>query len=560
MRTAAGVCVVALLSLLSCDPPPTGNDGGPANPPQVFLTVAEPNVIGDAISGKVNVSGCKKVAGVEIFHETTRLLSIENYTKSPTDFTLPSGTFANLYSQLGIAAALTLKAKVTCDDGRTNTSQPVGVTFFPIAQRLKSADGSQIVPDQFVAEGGFGGNPTTFIGCALTDQGTTIVRVDSSGALLALVNPAAMPFPCSLNTVITELTTVLGNYRWVFEPGAGAFALEMGSFSVHKKLVNSKAQRIGVGSKGTAAIWINEASTQNRIVKLSPTTSTSNDWSTPVASNIGSFPAGGIVNADPLVDEGLGSSVWVMAWIFNMGAGNRYADFVPYQYDLNTGALRNAVVNNEPAPIMRQQYPLNELSEPIIPQGFFTANGSTFVFPSYLTDTQQITNTVILSCSTGPTLCEVGGGRRWATRNLPGMLRMVTPFSNGNRYAVVGPFSVYFLDAQTGAIINLGEQPLRPSGSQMVVGVQSGSDADFYVLAGPNLGSNPSFATEIIAVDSPQSGELWRLNWGSGETPGNAMHIGVDSGGQSWLRVGNDLIKPLTLSQYRTARGATPLP
>lgn len=559
MTRTAGVCLVALLA--ACDPDPVPDGGVPANPPQVFLTVTEPNVIGDAVTGKVNVSGCKKVAGVELMHQTTRLMTLD-YTKSPTDFSLPSGTFAGLYTSLGIAVPLTLKAKVTCDgDGRTNVSQPVGVTFFPIAQRYKTADGSQIVPDQFVAEGGFGGTPVSFIGCALTNQGTTIVRVNNAGEVLAFVNPSSMPFPCSLNTQITELTTVLGNggYRWVFEPNAGAFALEMGTFNVHKQLRNSKAQRIGVGSKGTAAVWINESGTQNRIAKLTPTLDTSNDWETPTAGVIGSFPAGGIVNADPLVDEGLGSSIWVMAWIFNAAQGARYADFVPYQFDLATRTLRNAVTNNQPVVMIRQQYPLNEVSEPIIPQGFFAANGSTFIFPSYLTDTQQITQTVILSCSTGPGLCE-GTARRWNTPNIPGMMRMVTPFSNGNRYAVVGPYTVYFLDAQRGTIINLGEQPIRPSGSQIVVGVQSGSNADFFVLAGPNLGDAPSFATEIIAVDSPQAGELWRLNWGSGETPGNGMHIGVDGAGQSWLRVGNDLIKPLTLGEYRMARGPTMLP
>lgn len=555
MLRTAGACLVALATL-ACDPPPTPDGGVPANPPQVFLTVTEPNVIGDAVHGKVNVSGCKKVAGVEILQQTGRLLTLEN-VNGPTDFTLPAGSFSTLYPQLGIAAALTLKAKVTCDDGRTNTSQPVGVSFFPIAQRFKASDGNMVVPDQFIAEGGFGGNPTTFLGCTPTDQGATVVRVDTAGTLLDMVDPSRV-FACSLNAQISERSAVT-NYRWVFEPNVGAYAIENSTLDLGNEIRNSKTQRMGVGSKGTAVFWINETGTQNRIEARSPSGTVTN-WSAKLAPDC-------IVNADPLVDE-VANVVWISCWEFNMGSGMRYADIVPHKFKLTddgqlpaAGTLLNAIMNGAPAVLLRQQYPLNEISEPIIPQGFFSVDGRTFVFPSYLVDTQQITNTVILSCSTDPGLCEGSTQRRWATVNIPGMLRMVVPYSSGNIYAAIGPWSVYFLGAQLGNVINLGGQPLRPSGTQLVVGAQPGGGADFYVLTGPNLGDGvPSYATEIIAVDTPQAGELWRLNWGSGESSGNAMYIGLDANNQTWVRVGTDLVKPLSLTEYRTARGATVLP
>ena len=141
----------------------------------------------------------------------------------------------------------------------------------------------------------------------------------------------------------------------------------------------------------------------------------------------------------------------------------------------------------------------------------------------------------LISCSTSGGLCDgASASRRWTSVPFPGIMRAIVPYSQNNVYAVIGPFAVYFLSGQLGTVLNLGEQPLTPSGSLVVVGVQPGSGTDFYILTGPDFGPGvPSFASEIVATEAPSAGELWRLTWGSGESSGNAMYIGVDDA-QFW--------------------------
>ncbi|MFO0596896.1 MAG: hypothetical protein U0228_16395 [Myxococcaceae bacterium] len=540
------------LGALGC--PETPPPPPPPNPPQAFLTLKENNVMGEAITGTVNVSGCKTVAQVQILQQDTFLYDVMwDPKKTPNTFTLPASLFVNYYPRLGIAASLTLKAKVVCDDGRTNNSTPVGVKFFPIAKKYAGPGGEQLVPDAFVAEGGVGGAANTFLGCVRTMTGTTIARVDTTGQLLGFVG--SMPFDCSLATGITDLSTTSG-YRWVFEPNVGAFALCLssacGNFSVGKVVRSNKAARIGVGKSGTAVIWLNETGTNNKLVKVAPgAADTSNDWEY-------RFTYAVLLNADPLVDEGAGQAVWISRWEFDMGT--KIANIVPYRIDLRTGVLTNGVVppNNDPAVIVQQQYPLSDVSEPIMPEGFFSPNGDLFTIPllSYAQD--NTVQTTVISCGTGSGLCNGGSSaRRWTSPTFPGMLRLVLPYSQSNIYAAIGPYQVWFLAAQTGVILNLGEKAIAPSGSNLVIGVAPGGGTDFYVLTGPDLGANPSFASEIIAVDSPQAGELWRVGFGSGESPNNAMTLAVDANNQPWIRAGTELVKPLSNTEYRNARGPT---
>ncbi len=540
-RSAAGVLLVVVAITTGCPvetPPPP-----PPNPPNVFLTMDEANVIGDAVRGKVNVSGCKNVAQVQLLQGDNDSFVMDlNYTKSPTDFVVTPGFFSTLYPRTGIAASLTLKAKVVCDDGRTRTSQPVGVSFFPIAARFKTATGEQIVTDNFIAEGGLGGTPNTFLGCALTTTGTMLARVNLRGEVVAFND--RIPFTCTLATEISELSTVTGT-RWVFEPEQGAYAINS-ALQIQRVYTNTKSKRLGVGKKGSAVLWVDESGTSNRIVKLDPTPSSTNEWQTEFL---------GIMNSTPLIDDGAGNSVWVTRWMFDLGT--KRADIIPWQYDLNTGAVRNGVVNGLPAVIYTQQYPVTETSMPIMPEGVFSADGAFFTFPVISLSARS---SVIVSCSTGPGLC-AGNAQHWITNPFDGILRAVVPFSNGNLYAAIGPYAVYFLSGQLGTVQNLDEQPLRPAGSQIVVGVQPGAGTDFYILTGPDFGAGAgSFASEIIGTEAPAAGELWRLTWGSGESSANAMYMGIDDAQQAWIRVGTDLIKPLPNSEYRMARGPTVIP
>lgn len=542
---ASLVLVAGLIS--SCDemvvnPPP------PANPPQVFLTVTETNVMGDSVKGRVNVSGCKNVAQVQLLQGDAFLFDVM-YSKSPTDFTLPAALFANYYPQLGFAAGLTLKAKVVCDDGRTNNSTPVGVKFFPVERKFSGPNGEQLVPDSFVAEGGVGGSANTFLGCVRTQTGTTIARVNTAGELLGFV--PQMPFDCSLATQISELSTTSG-YRWIFEPNVGAFALCMSAacvdFSVGKVVKSTKAARIGVGKGGAAVVWLDETGTTNsRITKVMPTLDTSNDWSFSYGYQI-------IMNADPLVDDGPGQAVWISRWEFNIGT--KIANIVPYRHDLRTGQVTNGVVNGVPGVLLQQQYPVSDVSEPIVPNGFFGANGATFTIPLLSFSLDGTIQSTIISCATSGQVCDQSN-RRWTSPTFDGQIRLAVPFSNGNLVGAVGPFAVWFLKGQDGTVLNLGEKAIAPSGSLMVLGVQPGNGADFYILAGPNVPNAATYPTEIIAVDTPQTGELWRVGYGSGEGPINAMTMGIDSADRPWLRVGTELVKPLTNQEYRASRGPT---
>ena len=268
--------VLLVLATCACDPPPVVTPP-PPTPPQVFLTVAEPNVLGDAVKGKVNVSGCKNVAQVQVLQGDAFLADV-NYSKSPTDFSLPAGLFSALYSRLGIAASLVLKAKVVCDDGRTNTSQPVGVSFFPIAARFAEPGGGQLVPDNFVAEGGLGGTANTFLGCVVISTGTTIARVNTQGQVLAAVSN--MPFDCSLATQISERSQVTGT-RWVLEPGRGVFAID-NALNRQRVFTDNGTKRMGVGPKGSAVVWTYLGGV-NKLHKLDPNPGSTNEWVFPAS-------------------------------------------------------------------------------------------------------------------------------------------------------------------------------------------------------------------------------------------------------------------------------------
>lgn len=537
--------VVALA--LSCDdvkPTPT-----PPNPPQAFITVNEANVIGGEIRGKVNVSGCKNIAGLELLESDSVLKNIGNPdggTKTPVDFSLSPGSFSHLYARRGIATPLVLKARVTCDDARTNSSQPVGVKFFPVASRISATTpGEQAVHDSFIAEGGVGGTPVSFLGCALTNQGgTTIARVDAQANLLGYAT--ALPFDCDGKTIITDKSMSTGT-RWVLQPGEGVYAIDQSLNVVFHRAGN--AQRIGAGKGGSALAWFDEAGSQQRVECLHP-----------VLGIRWSYGTGGIMNSTPLVDdEGMNRTVWFSQWFDEIGTNK--SQTVVYKMDLLTGQLLNPLgMTQNPSVLFQQTHSNAEIDIKLRPEGTFNSDGSLYMLPLNSYTNGGVISTTIVSCPTTGALCSPSSNR-WYSQTFPTRLAAIIPFSEGNLIAVLGPFAVYFLDAQTGAVRNLGERPLQPSGSNIVVAAQPGLGSDFYVLTGPNFGDNvASYPNEIIAVDSPASGELWRMEYGSGENSVTGVTMGIDDARNVWLRVGVDLVKPLTNAEYRMARGPTSLP
>ncbi len=532
MRPLVISCAVLLLG---CPSGNSGNDGGTLRPPpQAFLTVTESNVIDTKITGKVSVSGCKAVTQVQLLQQGTFLADL-NFTTSPTAFDLPGNLFAGFYHSLGIAAPLTLAAKVICDDGRTNTSTPVGVSFFPVASRFST--GEQVMPDDFVVEGGLGGSAVTFLGCVGTSTGTTLARADLSG------NPTysqALPFACGPNTQISDRSRVTGT-RWVLEPGKGAYAINSRLEIV--KTVSGSLKRMGVGSNGTGIFW-DDTMTSEVLIKAEPVAAVTNDWRVLIP---------GIMNADPVIDVG-GRVVWASMWQFDQGSG--VGDIVAFKLNLDNGALVNGIGSGGPPLLIHQNFG-SIVNPPITPQGTFNADGSLFFAPLITTDVNGVVRTTVLGCTTAGT-CDQSG-RRFTSPTFDGVISLVLPFSAGNLLAAVGPFQVWFLEPVGGTVRNLSEAAIRPSGALQVLSVYPGVNTEFYVLTGP-VSNNRTFPVEAIAIDRPESGELYRFSFGSGEVPGTAMAMGVDEGGQAWFRVGSDQVKPLPLTTYRSARGTTVIP
>lgn len=538
-RLSWAALAVAVGACSGGEPPPPP----PPPPPQVFLTVLESTVVGDSVRGKVSVSGCTDVTQVQIL-QGGAFLADAMFTKSPTDFVLPAALFSNLYPRLGIAASLVLTAKIVCGDGRTNTSQPVGVTFFPVASKF-SMGGQQVMPDAFVAEGGLGGVPTTFLGCVGTSIGTALGRANASGVVTQYNE--SLPFACGYDTEISERSPVTGT-RWVLQPGKGAYAIDA-NLNITAQYADD-LQRMAVARDGSGIFWSSGPQTTTPFaVKLHPMGGGS--------AILWAAPAGGLINTTPVVNEA-DLTVTLATWQYNIGTG--VGNIVVFKYNFLTGALVNGVGMPAGPPIVYSQtYPMG--NQPFTPYAAFNRDGSLIALPLLSVDTSGTVRTTILACATSPMASQcTGSDRRWTARTFDGVVNLVLPFSAGNYFAAVGPYQAWFLDPQNGTVVNLGEQPLRPTGSLQVLGVQAGAGSEFYLLNGPASETGGTYPIEIVATDKPESGELWRFSQGSGESPLAGLYLAVDEGGQAWLRVGPDQVKPLTNVEYRAARGMTPIP
>jgi hypothetical protein len=527
--------------LVAACPTSSGGDGGPTKlPPQVFLTVDDANVIGAVVSGKVNVSGCKNITQVQLLQGGSFLADV-NYTTSPTAFTLQAGSFAGLYGKLGLAAELTLTAKVVCDDGRVNTSQPVGVSFFPVTSRLSTTE--QLLPDTFTARGGLAGTKVSFVGCVGTASGATaLAAFDTSGK--QLISNAALPFTCSSNLVISSRSKATG-IRWVMEPGVGAMAID--DNLVVQRFLTGSLKRMGVVSDTGVGLFWQDGVAGAKLLKRDPFTTNPSDWEYPVV---------GIMNSDPVVDDRL-RLVWATTWQFGTGTG--VGNTVAYEFNLDTGDLLNGVGGSGPPILHSQQYSTQAANKPIMPEGALSADGTLFYEPVLSQDNTGTVHTTVIACSTAG-LCDGNmSARRWTSATFDGVTNLMVLFSAGNYLAAVGPYQVWFLETQLGTIKNLGEAPIRPTGSLQVLGVQPGINAEMYILNGP-VSTGGTWPIEAVAVDRPESGELWRFTFGSGESPLAGLTMAVDETGQAWFRVGPDIVRPLPLAEYRTARGPTVLP
>ncbi len=541
--TRAIATLWAGVALVGCSSPSWVDGGSLGSNPDVLLDVAEQNVIGTFVSAQVRVSSCKAVKQVQLLEHDTFLTDVP-YTAPTTTKQLVAENFASRWRDGGLAfaAQLVLTAKVICDDDRTATSPGVNASFFPVNSRLSL--GTPAVPDLFIAQGGLSdldpnvdvqSSTATFIGCVNGETTKGLALTNTKGQRVTLNE--GIPFACDGTTQISERST-LGT-RWVLQPGLGAYVIDQNL--VVGKQVSGALQRMGVASNGSAVFWAN-ASNEQQLVKRDAVGS--QDWQVTFA---------GIMNADPVLDVS-GGAVWSAAWQFDTGA--RTGDVVVFKHNLTDGSL----INGAPR-VIHQTYD-SSINSPIMPQVTLSADGAILYAPLLTVASDSTLQTSIQACSTAVELC-TGTARKWTTL-VKAEVQLVVPYSKGNLLAALGPKVAWFLNAQTGAGLNNGQKPVLPKDGLQILGGQPGPERDFYLLDGPVLGAGVAvFPTEVVAVDSPESGELYRFRFGTGTSAANGVYLGVDEAGQLWYRVGNDLVKPhpwlkqsgTRRSWYRIAKG-----
>jgi hypothetical protein len=499
--------------------------------PQAVLTVPQPNTVGQSLTVQVSASGCEQVESLSIYDGEDFIKSVP-YSGSGGTVSVDIGANEIKYTR-GIAAQLTLKARVVCTDKRQNDSLQQPATFFPVAEviELPAGNTGQVVPDFFVADGS--GVLLTFIGCGTLPNGTgRLFKVNKSGTVLASVD---MPFPCTVNTVITGMDPQ-SRKRWVWTPDWGAIAVDEQLKRTASTVV--KVDLLSVGPGGDALIW-NSTGTGAGLSRLSHTGDDNFKWRytprgfmvTPALVNNN----GVVLVASIAPDSTLGAAIIV--------ATVDYGDQNPATGGIETNAfLVKRVASNDPVPTTT-------------PPATFNADG-TLIYLA-IEGLNQLTQ--VFACATQANFCE-GANQRWTSPVLSGSVVATVPYANGSRLAVIAPQKAWVLDASTGSVVNKGggEQPFTTQGALITLQVQAGAGPfphSFYFLNGaaPQEGLPSPMPVEIVGTDSADKGVLYRYQISSG-----TLAAAVDAAGTLWLRVGRKLARPLTPTEYRQVRPVTP--
>jgi hypothetical protein len=175
------------------------------------------------------------------------------------------------------------------------------------------------------------------------------------------------------------------------------------------------------------------------------------------------------------------------------------------------------------------------------PAASISADGQTM----YLAFGANGDRTILVSCPTNGTLCELGAGQRWQSQAIQGRVVLLLPYAGTSRLAAIAHQHIWFINPSTGAVVNKGGTALSPTGAFSVLQVQQGvgTREDFYLLNG-SPGSLQS--AELVAVDRAENGELFRY-----QMPGGDITAAVDASGTLWMRMNQKLVKALPLSDYR---------
>lgn len=499
------------------------------DPPQATLSVPKPNVAGPKITVNVGATGCDAIQTLQIFDRDDLLKTVPYSGPGtvPVDLAVNEVKYTR-----GIAVQMSLKARVTCTDGRSNDSQPQPATFFPAAEVIDPPPtGGQVVTDNFVTEGTL---PLIyFIGCGNAVGGfPKLYKVEKNNTSTQEPLSVNMPFICTQSTVITPKHPATGK-RWVWTPDAGAMAIDA-NLNITGQVL-APIDLLVVGADGDAIVY--DAGSGGAIVGVARVSHVNGTvkWSR--------SPDGLLINA-PAAST---NEVMVASITANNAPSGR-ANILVTRLDYANGAPLGVATVLQVA----SDNPIPSTAPPTV----FSPNGDLL----FVASTGIGGITTVLACLTNANNCSPNS-QRWTTSPvLSAPLAALVPYAAGSRVAAVASQQVWFLDASTGAVTNKGglDGALSPEGGLVVLQVQPGAPPypqSFYILTGPPPQQNlpAPQPLEIIATDDPTKGELYRYQINAG-----SLSVALDDSGTLWMRAGGSLVRPLSLGDYRQVRPVTP--
>ncbi|WP_163864830.1 hypothetical protein [Myxococcus eversor] len=524
-RTAL-VLVSGLATACGNDPPPPTPD-----PPQVNLTVPEGNLAGTALPLIVNVSGCEKVATLNLYDRTTFLKAFP-YASGATTVELAAADIPYANPLVGIAASLSLTAEVVCDDGRKNTSLPQPATFFPVARAVDDPQGLQVYSTPLAIDGT--GSQMTFLSCAKTTTGglETMYRHNSAGGGATVLQS---PTVCNASTVITPRNPT-SRKRWVWTPGYGAFAL---------------ADDFKVSSRTPIDVAVNDLSVMpNGDAIIRTRTGIIQRVSHATTDGLGIGVTRWAYKRDISVNDPIGQllvtgtgKVLVASHIAY--SGNR-ADVVVEELDAETNAANGTRISE----VVVKEI-LNANAATPLPVGSFSPDGSILYLGFALPENKS----QVIACISNLPGCN-GGASRWATDVLTGQVTQISTYANGNRVAAATTQRVWLLDNATGVIRNRENRSVDANGALHVKYLlpAPAPSTDLFFLNGPEAqGQTVTLPVELVGVDQTagsvaEGRELFRY-----QVP-VSMGAAFDDTNRLWMRTGLKLLQLQPSSQYRSAR------
>ncbi|MBN1207392.1 MAG: hypothetical protein JXB05_21110 [Myxococcaceae bacterium] len=520
------------LLALSCG---GGGNNKPLDNPQATLTVPKPNTAGQKLTVQVGATGCEAFQSLSIFdrEEFIKTIPYSGGGSVPVDL-----AYNEIKYTRGIAAHLSLKARVVCSDGRQSDSQPQAATFFPAEEVVELPNGFQVVPDNFVTEGAL--PEITFLGCGNDPSeggAPKLYHVNKSGGVL---KEARMPFLCTPGTVITPKHPVSGK-RWVWTPDGGAIAVNVAAELAITATVNTPLDLLAVGPDGDAIIYDAGGGGLDKEVRRISHENGANKWPQPF------YPPGFLITSPaPRGDDVMFASITT-----NGAPANRANIYVTrVDYGRQNPAVGGATLGTF---LMKEVASAGPIATEAPPTAFSPEGGLL-----YMSFVGQGGITTLLACVTEADGC-AGAAMKWTEPAiLPQPIVAMVPYRAGTRLAVIAPQHVWFLDTANGSVTNKGGVSLSPEGGLVVHQVHSGGAKNplaFYLLNGPvaQEGAPAPQPLEIVATDDPANGELYRYQINSG-----SISAAMDDSGTLWLRVGSALVRPLPPAEYRKVLPVTP--